>query len=204
MNHTRSQAHLWINIFLTILIPAFQILKGQSSLFYIIYIFWWAELIATTVELIDYYIRKTSKTQEQIQLVFSRYFLLFIYFVFIVVVFGLLPSFGNQEIMKLNVKTFFFKDMVFNSSILFIIINECWYRYSKVEENETVEQSPFSGRMMVMHLSIIFGGLIFTTAKYSNFQFAQHTFQWHSLLMAIPFLLLKTYMMFREYRKTLQ
>lgn len=201
---TKSKVYFWVTVILTVLLPAFHIVKGNSSLFYILYIFWWHELLTTSVDFIQYLFQKKFKDFLQVKLFLSRYFLLMIYFVFIVVAFGFIPSFGNKAMMSINFKVFLFQDALFNASIISILINECWYRYYHQEDNSKVYESPFSGRMIAMHLSIILGGVLFSSYKYLAREDFASEYQWQSLLAAMPFLILKIYIMYKEEKESLE
>lgn len=183
---------------LTIVFPALCMLQGSTTMFYIIYLYWWHELIASSLDGIYYKIRRSGKTEPDFgNPLGGRLFLLGIYFVFIVVFFGFMSNWGNDKFLKINILVLVFRDHIFTLNLLGILLNEWWLRHcNQLPQNDP--QDPFSGRMLVMHISIIFGAVLhFFVIKKFPLLFTQENL-WGSVVVALPFLLLKTYMIRRQ------
>lgn len=181
----------WTNLLLTVLLPAVGLLLGHVSVFYIIYLYWWHELISSAMDAIYFPAYKRQNPDAAFGNPFgSRLFLLFIYFVFIVVLFGAMSDWGNDVLLKLNIQVFLFRDIGFNLSLLGLLVNEWWLRQYRSAQY-VLQQNPFSGRMWVLHLSIIFGGITFLALSRGFFHGFSAENQWTPIFAAVPFLLLK-------------
>jgi hypothetical protein len=182
-----------VNLILTIVLPVIGILQSNTTVFYIVYLYWWQELIASLLD--GWYYRKKDNTGTTIlsSPLSARLFLLFIYFVFIVVLFGVMSSWGNTPQMRINLLVFLFRDWFFNINLIGILLNEWWLRQNTSVVRHNFD-NPFSGRMMVMHIAIIAGGFVtvFANNRFPNIVSSDNI--WLSVLAAMPFLLLKALM----------
>lgn len=202
--HPRS-LHFYppINLILSILLPAIGILQGSTTVFYIVYLFWWQELLASILDGIFYYRWRTHTPEYRGPNPFwARLFLLFIYFTFIIVLFGLMSSLHNDRVMALNIEVFVFRNWIFNISIIGILLNEFWMRKS-LDTPPEIKFDPFGGRMIVLHISIILGGLVLMalSRQYPNL-FSEENL-WGAVLTATPFLLLKAWFIHKEHKRIL-
>ncbi len=170
---------------------------GNTSVFYLLYLFWWHELIATIFD--AWYVSRreiTNPASASSYPLGSRLFLLGIYLVFIVVVFGLIASWGNSAVLGINMRAFLFRDILFTISLTGIVLNEWWLRQQGYVESQ-YSRDPFSGRMVVMHFSIIFGSLLhFMVVKRFPQLFTDEN-PWGSVIVCVPFLVLKAWFIFR-------
>jgi hypothetical protein len=183
-----------INLLLTVMLPAYSMLQGETTVFYLVYLYWWHELIASVLDGI-YFSAATKRSSEQSLMnpLGGRLFLLAIYFVFIVVFFGLMSSWENDELLKINIIVFFFRDHIFTLTLAGILLNEAWWRHNSPLPIRNL-QDPFSGRMLVMHISIIMGAVMsFLVVKSFPNLFTPGNL-WGSVLISAPFLLVKAYM----------
>ncbi len=156
-----------------------------------IYLYWWHELISTLLD--QFFIRKNEQTfilpsSHQFK---DRLFFLAIYWVFIVVLFCFISNWKNQDILFLNFRVLIFRDWLFNLTILGFLLNEWWLRYYNFKINTPISQ-PFTGRMMVLHVSIILGGFIYFFMIRNFPEIFTPENLWGSLAIISPFLLLKT------------
>lgn len=195
MKTNNSKIFLVLNLILTVVFPAIAILQGNTTVFYIVYLYWWQELLATLLD--AFYFKRKGSIQNIRLTIGVRLFVLFIYFIFIVVIFGLMSNWGNSRLMGINLKVFLFKDWIFNINLIGIILNEWWFRYYNIDQQRDL-QNPFSGRMIVMHISIIFGGgvYLFVSNQFPNIFLPSNL--WGSVLVVTPFLLLKAIMIRRD------
>lgn len=190
-----------VNLLLTIVLPVIGILQGNTTVFYIVYLYWWQELIASLLD--GWHYRRKENTDPMVppNPIGARLFILFIYFVFIVVIFGVMNSWGNHNQVRINLLVFLFRDVFFNINLIGILLNEWWFRQNTFAVRQNFD-NPFSDKMMVMHIAIIAGGFVTLFAKNRFIEIFSSGNIWLSVLVAIPFLLLKALMIrWEEKRK---
>jgi len=194
MRSTFLQKHIrfydrWDFVFFTLLI-LLSVFNGESTVFYLIYFFWWNEAIRLLID--AFFIKRNPniKIESTIkQLDFSSFFLMGIYFVFIVVFFGFIANFDNIDIMTTNMKILFFSNWFFNLNILLVILERILLHRSK--QAVTVYFGGFTPNMIILHVSIIAGGVLmfFVVKQHQDiFTPANH---WGSVIIVMPFILLK-------------
>ena len=176
------------------MLPAYAVVQGQATVFYLLYLFWWHELITIVIE---YFYSKSSKNKYSDLITpsffFPKFFMLFIYIVFIVVVYCFIANWGNDRLFIFNINVLLMKDWLFNFNLLGFIVYEWYLRYYYQNEIK-INLNPFSGRMIVLHISIILGGFLyfFVVKRFPEIFTSENL--WGSVLIATPFLLLKGYM----------
>lgn len=192
----------WDFLIFTIL-TALSIGYGQTTVFYIIYFFWWNEFIRIVVRSLFYKHNKSSK-ENQIgsKFMFGSLFMMFIYLVFIIVFFGLIANWNNSDITLTNMKILFFQNWFFNINLLLVLLEHI---YINLNEDKTIESiGHFTSNMLVLHISIILGGIImFFIVKPFPETFSPDNL-WTSVLIILPFLLLKMGMQFVFSTKNIQ
>lgn len=172
----------------TFIITLIGIYQGQVTAFYLVYLFWFQELIRTIIDFI-FIIRSKDETLDKsvfFRNFFSSLFLMFIYLVFIVGLFGVMLNWGNIPAMRINVLTVIFRNMYFNLNILLFIGQ---YVYFKKIDNKT--SSPidvFNRRHILLHISIILGGFLQLSIVP---RLKLDDTAWSSVLVIIPFMILK-------------
>ncbi len=175
-----------IDTLITIIITIIALALGQVTVFYIIYLFWFQELIRTIVDLFFSFDSKfKARFDNTFQSLVGSFFLLFIYFIFIVVLFGALVIGNNPQLLIINIKVFFFKDIYFNINIVLFAIYYILYRIKNLNTNFSLQI--FNKRHLILHISIVLGGVLqFLVIK--NFQIDSTI---GSGLVILPFLILK-------------
>ncbi|WP_426430875.1 hypothetical protein ACPX19_00590 [Winogradskyella sp. HB-48] len=189
-NHLRE----WDFLIFTIL-TALSIGYGQTTVFYVIYFFWWNEFIRIIIRSLFYRHNKGSR-ENQIgsKFMFGSLFMMFIYLVFIIVFFGIVANWNHSEITLTNMEILFFKNWFFNLNLVFVIIEHIYINLNK--ETITASIGHFTSNMVVLHISIILGGIImFFIVKPFPETFSPDNL-WTSVLIILPFLLLKMGMQF--------
>jgi len=121
-----------------------------------------------------------------------QFFMLFIYLVFIIALFGFMINWNNEKLMMINFKIFLFKDLFFNVNLLGFIVNECWLNYQQ-KNNNNYNPEIFSGRILVLHISIILGAFLFMTLKAHFPELFSGKNAWISLFAISPFLVVKLF-----------
>ena len=158
-----------IDILTMLAITLLGIIQGQVTVFYIIYLFWFQELIRTLVDFV-YLIWKKKTIREKfdfIKISFGSFFILFIYVVFIVLLFGFMLNWGNRDLIGKNILVL----MYFRSRA----------------DNTDLQMPLFSRRHIILHISIILGAFVqLAIAPKLNLEN-----QWVSALTILPFLVLK-------------
>lgn len=184
------QQNIYINLLITIAITIWALIQNQITVFYMLYLFWWQEMITIIFEIIYYY--KTNKTLRPIiKNIRGRLFMMGIYLVFIVVVFGFIIGFKPMETFIFNMETLLFKNVYFVANIIFFMLSMIMMNKNELDLEEKL--SPFSLRMIVLHISIILGaiiGLFILNKMNSNHYYIN---KWASVLSAVPFLLIRLF-----------
>lgn len=184
----------WDFIIFTVL-TALSVGYGQTTVFYVIYFFWWSEFIRIIIKSIFQRFNKSNNSNQlEAKLMFGSLFMMLIYLVFIIVFFGLIANWNNSEITLTNMKIMFFRNWFFNINLLFVLLEHI---YINLYSNNTIAVfGQFTSNMLVLHISIILGGIImFFIVKPFPETFSPDNL-WSSVLIILPFLLLKMGMQF--------
>ncbi|MCO5230362.1 MAG: DUF6498-containing protein [Chitinophagales bacterium] len=165
------------------------IYKKEVTIFYIFYLFWMEALIRQVIEL-AYIIKRDKNWINSILASWQAFFVMFIYGVFILVLFGLIPIIKdkNLETVVINATTFSFKNIYFNLSIFAFAVQYIFYIINNGYQEKTLVA--FSRRHIILHISIILGGMIQVTgiADYINSK------EISNIIIIIPFMLLKIFL----------
>ncbi len=177
------------------LLTALSIGYGQTTVFYVIYFFWWNEFIRIVVRSLFYRHNKSNgSNQLDSKFMFGSLFIMFIYLVFIIVFFGMIANWDNSDITLTNMEILFFKNWFFNVNLLFVLFEHIYINLN--EDKTTASVGQFTSNMLVLHISIILGGIImFFIVKPFPETFSPDNL-WTSVLIILPFLLLKIGMQF--------
>ena len=185
-----KQFHL-ADILTMLIITLLGIAQGQVTVFYVIYLFWFQEFIRTLVDFV-YLIWQKKTIREKfdfIKISFGSFFILFIYVVFIVVVFGFMLNWNNRELLGQNILVLMFRNWYFNIN-MFLFLGQ--YIYFRNQSNNSQLQMPlFSKRHIILHISIILGALM-QLAIVPRLNIENRV--WISALVILPFMLLKIFL----------
>jgi len=200
-----NKAQRNINLIMMLLFSAYaiySIVYYNANLFFIIYLFWFDELIRNVSMYIQVKMHqenpkivKEFTKQEALSNVKSRFFFLFVYSVFIVIVFGLFFHLDkdDKDALIRNIHIFMFQDMAFNICLMIAIVREIIeIRAAKLHKYEPLPPfNAMSGHLLTLHLSIIFGGLMWalTSGKFENFSFSLGSFNRYAIIL--PFFIIK-------------
>lgn len=182
------------SIFIFAVLTTFWVFTGKANLFFLIYIFWWDEFIKT---IFAFFNRTFRKKQIENLIVFStmlkeRFFMLFVYFIFIVVIFAFILSFASNNFQKnyITFEVLFFRNWGFNLSLLFIICKEI-VQYKMIDKTEKITDKNLSfGALIVLHVSIILGVLLWTLAS-GKFAIFDGVGENADKFIILPFILIK-------------
>jgi len=181
-------------IFTLLLITLVALFNKQVSVFYLIYFFWFQELLRTIISLcfaLKYENTKNKPVSLGTSFIMAL-FPLFVYLVFIVVLFGFMLNWGNLELLQLNFKTMLFRNLFFNINLILFAGEIILYYYLNRKDlifSDNIQA--FSSNHIILHISIILGALIqfFIVRKYENIFTPENI--WGSVLVVLPFLILK-------------
>ena len=194
-----------INILFLLLFSVYAIYSityQNASIFFIVYLFWFDELIRS----ISMYIQLKMNT-EDLQIVpkftksqaltniKSRFFFLFVYSAFIVIVFGLFFHLDkeNTDALGRNIKILFFQDIAFNVCIMIALVREIiQLRTASLNRDAPIPSfSAMSGNLLTLHLSIILGAFLWaiTSGKFTSFSFTLGSFNKYAIIL--PFFIVK-------------
>lgn len=191
----------WAGITVTFVLTAFSVYNGQATVFYIVYLFWWNELLSGMINKCfdKFYTRNTETIVKEAGS--PRRLLLIIYWFFIVIIFGLFANWDNEEIMMTNFEVLFFKNIYFNLNLLFIILETCVHNMRYKNTITTQASDSITINMIVLHISIILGAFVlFLVVRQFPAIFTPAN-RWGSVLIIAPFLLIRLLLQL-TYKKT--
>ncbi|RYY54200.1 MAG: hypothetical protein EOO09_15170 [Chitinophagaceae bacterium] len=188
------QPDLWESLALTVL-TLFAILNGQTTVFYVIYLFWWHELIRV---LIDRVFRRPAaaaavpdcqpESRPKPSRTAGSLILLAIYFVFIVVIFGFMSAW-NTPAFPVNMQVLFFRNMFFNAALVLTIARQVAASWFQPTPQGTI--NVFTANIIILHISIILGGvLLFFVVNKFPAVFSPDNFR-GSVIIILPFFLMR-------------
>lgn len=173
-----------LNVFVFTLLTLVSLLFGQTTIFYLIYFFWCNELINMIVDRIFY--KKYTAVVEIHG--YGSLFVMAIYGVFILVFFGLIANWKNNDLIMVNLEILFLKNWFFNINLLFVLAERIYLH--KTKQPMLLSFGSFTANMIVLHISIIVGGLLmFFVVKNHPTIFTSDNL-WGSIIIILPFLLL--------------
>lgn len=166
--------------------------NNQISVFYIVYLFWFDEILRTVSKFV-FYIFKKQFIQNQLVFISnikSKFFLLFVYFVFIVIFFGFIIDWKNQDLILINFEVLLFQSSMFNFTLITFIVRELFLFFKN--EYETVSGNILLSKgIIVLHISIIIGMLIWGFLPKNFYENSNSNML--SAIVIVPFLLLKLF-----------
>lgn len=175
-------------IFIALTVAA--VVNGQTSVFYILYLFWWSELLRIITDRLCYKrnANAVNKTTGPLP-VWTSLFILAIHFVFIVVLFGFIANWNNSELFALNMRVLFFKNVYFLGTLFFVVLQRVYLHWQ--QQPIQIVYGGFTPNILILHISIIFGGVLqmFIVNRFASFFTPDNL--WGSALLLLPFLLLK-------------
>lgn len=167
----------------------FSIIEKQTTVFYILYLFWCDEFLRTFFDGLNYFFRKENieNLSKYLSNVKSRFFLLFVYVVFIVVIFGLVVDWKNADLIIDNLSVLFFKNSLFNFTMITFICRELYFFLYNTTQLQS--KSVLSNGIIILHISLILGifGWFLSTQKIDLFK------EYATLISIVPFLFLKVF-----------
>jgi hypothetical protein len=163
-----------------------SVLSGQTTVFYLLYFFWWNELIRLVVDRLCYKRNQNAVYEDGHGKGFGEsLFLMGIYWVFLVVIFGFIAAKDTEgtDIIIANMRVLLFHNLIF-------VLLERLYLH-KTRQPLQIYFGAFNPNTIVLHISIIVGAVLmfFLVREYPDTFTPEN--RWGSALIALPFLLLK-------------
>ncbi len=191
-SNKQSSGNFWTFIDFAVMttFTVLSIFDGTATVFYVLYLFWWYEFLNISInQIFDKVYKRERPSDAHVMNRVGPIFMMFVYIIFIIVFFGVIAVWKNRDLLDLNIETFLFKNFYFNLNLLFILV-ELIYRNVQ-EKNRMAIKYGVSSNIVVLHVSIILGVLLlyFVVNKHPE-SFAPDKVL-ASLLILIPFLLLR-------------
>lgn len=173
-----------------LILTLLSVLNEQTTVFYLMYFFWCNELIRIVVD--RWYAKRNPNAVNkdwQSSDFIGGLFSMGIYWVFLVVFFGFIAASNNSKIIFTNMEVLFFQNWFFNINLIFVLVERIYLH--RKQEPLTIYFGAFNPNMIVLHVSIIVGGVIlFFLVKQFPETFTPEN-KWGSVLIVLPFLFLK-------------
>ncbi len=180
-------------LFFTIL-TCVAVATKQITIFYVIYVFWWDEIIKTVFDKLRFIFRKNEIADQETYRanVGTRFFMLALYAVFIIVCFGFIIDWGNTDAIVKNAQVLLFRNIYFNISLLSFIGREMYVYSNKKIQNNNPARTVMSNGIITLHVSIIIGILLWALASKKFGVAMPVSLEAYSAILAIvPFLIIK-------------
>ena len=173
-----------------LILTLLSVLNEQTTVFYLMYFFWCNELIRIVVD--RWYAKRNPNAVNkdwQSSDFTGGLFSMGIYWVFLVVFFGFIAASNNSKIIFTNMEVLFFQNWFFNINLIFVLVERIYLH--RKQQPLTIHFGAFNPNMIVLHVSIIVGGVIlfFLVRQYPATFTPENT--WGSVLIVLPFLFLK-------------
>lgn len=184
----------YTSLFSLTVLTAIAVYSKNISIFYILYLFWWDELLKSFFDLLRYFFKKDkiASTKAYLSVIRGRLFFLMIYIVFIIIIFGLIMDWDNGDLIISNLEVLFFKNTLFNFTLFSIIIREI---YLYMNKNEVINvHHLLSKGIITLHLSLILGVFIWYLFT-KQFEIPE---TYVTVIAILPFLLLKIFFEIKE------
>lgn len=187
---TKNNALTGFGLFGTIVLTIFALINKEITVFYMLYLFWWQALIEIFAKMIREY-RITRSFSSAYRSGKPTFFMMGMYWVFIVLLFGIVFPFGNFDLFAINVQVLSFQNIPFVLNLGVMILVSTLQSNTKPGK-DPIDFGPFSPKMIILHISIILGAFVhFGIRHYYPESFENSIYPY--LFSAIPFLLLRTF-----------
>ncbi|WP_179344695.1 DUF6498-containing protein [Winogradskyella ursingii] len=165
----------------------------QITIFYVLYLFWMDEMFKTIFDFIKFLYKRKRIAYPSLynRLIRSRFFMLCVYLVFIVVFFGFILDWKTEDAILSDFEILMFQNPIFNLTVLSFLIREIYLFYS---DDITIQLPPhhiLSKGIITLHLSIVLGVFIWALFNGKLGSFRLDLGIYSTLIAVIPFLIIK-------------
>lgn len=184
----------YLSLFAMTLFTVIAVFNKSISVFYILYLFWCDEFLKTFFSYLRYRFKKKNieNPLENLSSTKNRLFLLMVYLIFIIVIFGLVIDWNHSDLILNNFEVFFFRNQLFNFSFITFLIREIFLFWKG--EQYTESYHILSQGIITLHLSIVLGILFWFLVSKKIMLFEDYA----TVISIIPFLLLKLFFEVKE------
>lgn len=161
--------------------------NGKVTAFYLIYFFWFQELIRTIIDTGFIIADKQPFTKPKVIEILSCYIILSIYFIFIAIVFGWIMAFRELGHLGENLKIILFQNWFFNINLILFAAE---YFYFRRLQKEPVHLHIFNHRHIILHISVVIGMLLHGLIKDKITEQSG----WLAIAAVLPFIVLKLFL----------
>ena len=194
-----SRFSAYSNAIITLVMTIFALSQGEATVFYMIFLFWCQEVIRVIFTAGFFWFSNRKKETSTLKsvgfspMIFGNFFLLFVYLIFIVLLFGFILNWNNRELLTINLTTMLFRNVFFNLNLFFFAVMLFFQLKNEQQFIQKEDLLFFSPNQLILHISIILGALIqfFIVKKYPEI-FTPENF-WGSVAVLAPFLLLRLF-----------
>ncbi len=188
-HHALVHYRKWDFLIFTLL-TILSLLNGQTTVFYLIYFFWWNELIRIILDKICFRHNPNAiLVSDKKARAFESVIQMGIYFIFIVVFLGFLANWKNTVLLMINMDILFFQNAFFNINLILVAVERIYLH--KAKQPLKVNFGSFTPNMIVLHISIILGAVLMFFVVRNLPDIFTPTNLWGSVIIILPFLLLK-------------
>ena len=175
-----------------LLFSIIALLRGEITVFYMMYLFWWQTFIHVIVNTSKVlFISKNAEFKPKlIHYIGGNMFLLFLYFIFIVLFFGFFSNLENRNLLTINMQVLFFQNWSFNINLVVFFISALFYNKTYLKD---LPNHAFSPRNIILHVSIILGAFIHFFVIHQLPELFDGENLWSSVLVILPFLTLRIF-----------
>ncbi|WP_299248264.1 DUF6498-containing protein [uncultured Cytophaga sp.] len=179
-------------LFFTILSVAALVLK-EITIFYVMYIFWWDELIKTLFDGIRFIFNRNLIMDPSIFTIIwcVRFFMLCVYMMFIIVCFNVMVEEHNNVGYDKNIDVIFFRNVIFNITLLSFIVREAFNYVNHKKPTASITNLILPKGALVLHISIIFGMFAWFLSSNNVFHLSEGAEKYNTLFTIAPFILIK-------------
>jgi len=182
--------HNRLEILIFLLTALWGVMQGEVTVFYIVYLFWFQELVRTVINVgYAYATGMEDGTKPLIKHWLGNFFILFVYVVFIILLFGFMLNWGNLHLMSINLQTLFFRNWSFNTNLMLFAVQ--YFLYRKNTGTRDFDLKIFNRNHIILHVSVITGALLQLLVVKKYPEYFSGNILWGSVLVLLPFLLLK-------------
>ncbi|SMC83470.1 hypothetical protein [Cellulophaga tyrosinoxydans] len=185
MKHISRKNFNTLDTLAILIFTLLAIYSNQVTIFYILYLFWWNEVLYSIV---THYFKKRKNLEANLS---SKFFLMGIYFIFIVLFFGFIAHYKKYELVAINFEILFFKNIFFNFNLVLFLLEIIWFYKSNPNEIEQANIHPFSARGIILHISIILGAfmMLLVVPNFPNLFTPDNN--WNAVAIILPFIALR-------------
>lgn len=174
----------------TLTFSIIALINKEITIFYMLYLFWWQALIELLTKIFTQ-IKNGGGAVVTFVKSYPTFFILVLYWIFIVILFGIVFSFQNLDLLVLNATVLYFKNIPFVLNLILLIVL-AGFNFFTNQNSLDFEVGFFSVRLLILHISIILGTFI----HFGLMHFYPDSFKtsiYPYLFSAVPFLLLRSY-----------